>query len=134
MSLYIIDGRNDGYPCVPEISELPETGLVPPIPSGTLFVSPYKNNGYPSVNKLGSLPEKINLIYPYTRISMRILGNGFNSGYPCIPALEKAVIKMDSKLKFGTLPVIGMYLGNEMIKNAFCGETPVYKVYWDRNP
>ena len=86
MSLYIIDGRNDGYPCVPEILELPEISLVPPIPSGTLLVSPYKNHGYPSVNKLGSLPDEVVLAEPYPDTVMIVLED-YNDGYPCIPAL-----------------------------------------------
>ena len=132
MSLYIISGRNEGYPCVPEVQELPEAKLFPPVYGRVMKISPHINEGYPYVGEIKPLPESVSLVYPYPDTVMSVLGEEFNSGYPCIPALENAERKVMSKIVFGERAVRGMYYGGRYIRRAYCKGEEVYKVYWEK--
>lgn len=46
----IIPGRNDGYPCIPELPDLPQdAGMIPPLPDMYFRCTDGVNDGYPAI-------------------------------------------------------------------------------------
>ena len=57
MGFMIIPGRNEGYPCIPELPDLPQNAdMIPPLPDMYLRCEEGVNGGYPAVPSL-SAPE-----------------------------------------------------------------------------
>lgn len=57
MSFAIISGRNNGYPCIPELNEFVSAEENPPYPDFMMRCCPELNEGYPWILKLVTLDE-----------------------------------------------------------------------------
>ena len=80
MALSIVSGRNNGYPCIPEISDAPSTAFkVPYFEYGMYTV----DGSYPIIRQLPEL-ETVKFIPPFPEYSWVILGADVNDGYPVI--------------------------------------------------
>ena len=124
MSLSIIDSRNSGYPCVPEIDD----------PTGTAFKVPYfeygmtvSDNTYPLISKLPPF-RSTRYIPPEPQYTMRCMGDSINSGYPCILQLLNVTAIATSSLYFKHRKVNSMYYKGNFIKNAYCNGQEVFRI------
>jgi len=80
VALSIVSGRNDGYPCVPEISDAPSTAFkVPYFEYGMYSV----DGSYPIITKLPDL-RGAEFTPPFHEFQWLIMGADVNDGYPVI--------------------------------------------------
>lgn len=129
MSLVIILGRNNGYPCVAELSDMDSIQMTSaPYPKWMLRVYPNVNNGYPSVF---SLPERKSVKLkssPYSSAMMRCLGSSVNQGYPVVIQLSDVKKDVLSKLRFAEMRISAMYYNENYISSAFCNEQKMFGI------
>lgn len=124
MGFEIIDGRNDGYPCIPELRECDNTGLINPVCE---FMFTPGESGYPAIARLpeaetgftGEPPEYM----------MMCFGEKVNGGYPWISELKTAVSTSYSYLYFGGSHAERLYYEGKAVKTAYCGGRKVFDTY-----
>ena len=124
MGFEIIEGRNDGYPCIPELRECESTALTYPVSE---FMFTPGESGYPEIARLpeaetgftGEQPEYI----------MMCFGEQVNGGYPWISGLKTAVRASYSYLYFGDRHAEKLYYEGKEIETAYCGGRKVFDTY-----
>lgn len=85
MSFAIIGGRNNGYPCIPELDEFVSAERTPPYSDFMLIVP---EGGYPMIKKLAPKKFSAERTPPYPDFMFRCIPE-LNGGYPCIKRKEK---------------------------------------------
>lgn len=85
MSFAIIIGRNNGYPCIPELDEFVSAERKPPYSDFMLLV---EENNYPMIKKLALKKTSAERTVPYPDFIMRCYPE-LNDGYPCIKRKEE---------------------------------------------
>lgn len=127
MSLYILSGRNNGYPCVPELQDIPDTDMKKPYNSNCFISGDNINDGYPSLMCFKNIPQT-DMKVPYPHGAFMCLGDDFNDGYPFIPEITNVRLRTYSSLYFGEKPVSELYFNGEYITKAYCNEQKVFNV------
>lgn len=82
---FVISEKNNGYPNIEELSEIPSVVPTNPYYTGIFMQNDEKNNGYPYTKEMPENPD-INMISPYPHGFM-ICESDINDGYPYIPQL-----------------------------------------------
>lgn len=81
---FVTSEKNEGYPSVEELAEIPS--IIPTKPYYTgISIQNNENNGYPHIKEMSEIPDTI-MVSPYSNGFMLCI-NGVNDGYPCIPQL-----------------------------------------------
>lgn len=127
MRFEIYEGRNQGYPYIPELSERDSAGLISPV-SRTILIA--DGSGYPMI--AGMPAATVELIKPLPGNIMICCGDDVNGGLPWISRLKAIITVTESSLYFGDKKVTGLYLGEKEIKTAFCNNKKVFDIYFDR--
>ncbi len=126
MGFDIINGRNHGYPCIPELNERDDIGLEYPV-CQFMFIA---EGGYPSIF---SMPEALtSMVKPVPKFMMRCFGKLINGGLPWIEELKEVRKNSFSSLYFGSRQVKGLNFGEQELKSAYCSGTKVFGEYYDR--
>ena len=81
---FVTSGKNEGYPSVEELAEIPSIIFTKPYYTG-ISIQNDENNGYPHIKEMPEIPDTI-MVSPYSNGFMLCI-NGVNDGYPCIPQL-----------------------------------------------
>lgn len=126
MSMVFIDGRNNGYPCILELQDPPNTEFAAPFPEYFFEFDPQKNNGYPYAVHIPKIPRQTALLPPYPDFIMRCLGDEFNDGYPCIMKLENIECQIFSNVYFGKYKAEKLFMGEKAVEAAYCNGQKVY--------
>ncbi len=126
MGFEIIDGRNHGYPCIPEQRECGEA-LASPV-CEFMFV-PGKV-GYPVITRLSETASGLSEELP--EYIMTSFGEHVNGGYPWIGGLKAAVNVSESHLYFGNRHVKVLYYEGKAIETAYCSGIRVFDTYLTR--
>lgn len=130
MSFAIIIGRNNGYPCIPELDEFVSAERKPPYSDFMLLV---EENNYPMIKKLALKKTSAERTAPYPEFIMRCYP-GLNDGYPYLLKLGTLTEDVQSSLFAGEKKVINIFAGDREIKSAYCrGEAVFVKYYVKRN-
>lgn len=58
MSFYILDSRNNGYPCIYELQDIPDTDMKIPYPHGVFMCMGEYNDGYPFIPEINNVGLK----------------------------------------------------------------------------
>ncbi len=124
MKFEIITGRNQGYPCIPELNERESAGFIQPV-CKYLFSS--GREGYPviadvpesSTGFAGTLPECL----------MMCFGANVNNGYLWIRNISALRSVTESSLYYGGRKVQGMYYNEKPCGTAFCNGGTVFDTY-----
>ncbi len=124
MKFEIIKGRNEGYPCIPELNERESAGFIQPV-CEYLFSS--GSEGYPviadvpesSTGFTGTLPECM----------MMCFGEKVNGGYPWIRNISSLRSITESSLYYGGKKIQGMYYNGKHCGTAFCNGGTVFDTY-----
>lgn len=123
MEFEVIDGRNNGYPC---IHELREFGKALTAPVCEFMFVPDKS-GYPVITRLPETASDLSGALP--ECMMTCFGEQINGGYPWISNLKAVVNVSDSLLFFGGRHVKGLYYEEKSIETAYCGGVRVFDTY-----
>lgn len=127
MTFKIIEGRNQGYPCIPELSERDDAKLVAPV---CMYMFTTGESGYPVIAPVpDAVPE---LTSPLPEYMMICFGEKVNSGLPWIGGLKAAVQISDSSLYFSDKQIRGMYFGEQALELAYCNGAKVFETYYVR--
>lgn len=81
---FVISDKNEGYPSIEELAEIPDTIPIAPYYAG-IYIKDDKNNGYPHIKGLPDNSDTT-MILPYPNGFMVCMAE-LNNGYPCIPQL-----------------------------------------------
>ena len=81
---FVTNEKNEGYPSVEELSEIPSIIPIKPYYTGILIQND-ENNGYPHIKEMPEIPDTI-MVSPYSNGFMLCISE-VNGGYPCIPQL-----------------------------------------------
>ncbi len=126
MGFDIVEGRNHGYPCIPELKERDDIGMVSPV-CRFMFIA---ESSYPSIF---SIPEALpEMVKPVPEFMMRCFGESVNGGLPWIEELKAVRKNVFSSLYFGSRQVKGLYFGENALKSAYCSEAKVFDTYYER--
>ena len=126
MSFEIIEGRNGGYPCIPQLSERSSTGLTPPCCQYMMQVS--VEGKYPAVQ---DVPEITSIMTnPFPENMMSCYGPEVNSGYPWLALLETIVQATFSRLRTNGRTASALWYNGQEIKKAYSKEQKVYEIYY----
>lgn len=82
---FVISKKNNGYPNIEELAEIPDKTMTSPYPHGFMICESKVNSGYPHIKETPIIPEKT-MVLPYPHGFM-ICANDINDGYPHIPQL-----------------------------------------------
>lgn len=130
MSFAIISGRNNGYPCIPELDELISAERKPPYSD---FMMIAVGNSYPVIKKLALKKSSADRTIPYPDFIFRCIPN-LNGGYPYLPKLGTLAEDVKSSLFAGERKAVNIFAGDREIKSAYCrGEEVFVKRYVKRN-
>lgn len=130
MSFAIISGRNNGYPCIPELDEFVSAERKPPYSDFMLLIA---DNSYPTIKKLALKKISAERTTPYPDFIMRCYPE-LNDGYPYLLKLGTPAEDVQSSLFAGEKKVINIFAGDREIKSAYCrGEAVFVKYYVKRN-
>ena len=130
MSFAIIIGRNNGYPCIPELDEFVSAERKLPYSDFMLLV---EENNYPMIKKLALKKTSAERTVPYPDFIMRCYP-ALNDGYPYLLKLGTLAEAVKSSLFAGEKKVINIFAGDREIKSAYCrGEAVFVKYYVKRN-
>lgn len=127
MGFEIIDGRNHGYPCIPELPELDKARLTAPV---CQFMFVPGRSGYPMIAPVRESAAGIS--EPLPEYMMTCFGDEVNGGYPWIGDLKAVVNDSYSLLYFGDKRVKSMYCEGKAVKTAYCGGGKVFDTYQSR--
>lgn len=128
MSFAVISGRNDGYPCIPELDESISANRTPPYPDFIFRCILEQNDGYPHISKLGE-SVSADRIPPYPEFIFRCVP-GLNDGYPSLLKMGKLEEKSKSSIYAGEKKIVALFMGNKEIRTAFChGQKVFYKYF-----
>lgn len=127
MGFEIIDGRNHGYPCIPELAERDKAGLTVPV---CQFMFVLGRSGYPVIAPIQESSAVIS--EPLPEYMMNCFREEVNGGYPWIGDLKAIVNGTVSFLYFGDRHVKSMYYEGKAVKTAYCGGSKVYDTYLSR--
>lgn len=120
MSMTIIQGKNNGYPCIPELTDNFAVIHTPPFWEFSMKLSPYLNNGYPVMLQI-PVPKRKTAMKPlFPDFYMHCLGSNFNNGYPCILKLENITRSPFVNIFFGKSKAHRLFFGTGEISSAFC--------------
>lgn len=126
MSMMIIEGRNNGYPCIGELSEDYTVVHKAPFWDFVMKLSPDRNNGYPCLVQIPVPARETEMKPAYPDFFMHCLGEEFNCGYPCILKLENIRRSVFSNVFFGNSKGIRLFFGGKEVDTAFCNNRKVY--------
>lgn len=126
MSMMIIEGRNNGYPCISELSQDYTVVRKAPFWDFVMKLSPDRNNGYPCLVQIPVSARETKMKSAYPDFYMHCLGESFNEGYPCILKLENIERSVFSHLFFNSHHVSRLFFGSEEPSAAFCNDRKVY--------
>ena len=130
MSFEIIIGRNNGYPCIPELDEFVSAERKPPYSDFMLLV---EENNYPMIKELALKKTSAERTAPYPDFMFRCVPH-LNDGYPYLLKLGTLTEDVQSSLFSGEKKVINIFAGDREIKSAYCrGEAVFVKCYVKRN-
>ncbi len=127
MSFYIDETRNNGYPYIKDIPEMPSADMKKPYHRYFFTLDKNKNNGYPSFEALGNMQGFV-MQKPYPHGLMICMGDDVNDGYPCIPELNNIGLEKSSLIYFGEKHIEEMYYGHIYISEAYCNEKEVFRI------
>lgn len=127
MTFEIYEGRNQGYPCIPELAEL--DGAEPVSPVCRMMFST-NGSGYPVISAVPDVDAK--LIKPLPEYMTICFGDRANDGYPWISELKAIVRRSESSLYFGDKKAERLYFNGKEIETAFCNDEKVFEIYSDR--
>lgn len=139
MSFYIDSTKNNGYPYIQDIPEMPSSDMQKPYHRYFFILDKNRNNGYPAFRTFEDMPVT-NMLEPYPHGFMICMGEGVNDGYPCIPELNIVGAFMNAKnLEYTRIPEtvrkIGKYaFANTALKNIkISPECKYYKTSFPEN-
>ena len=127
MAFEIISGRNQGYPCVPELNERESAKLVSPVNEFMLFGG---NGSYPVVVQLPEISGKLSA--PLPEYMMMCFGENVNGGLPWIKKLKAVRNKTESALCYNGRNVRQMYFNENLCKTAYCNGLRVFDTFFER--
>ncbi|MDE5770504.1 MAG: hypothetical protein K2I06_02580 [Ruminococcus sp.] len=127
MSFYVLDGRNNGYPCISELQDMNGTDMKKPYNSSYFMAGNEVNGGYPSLICMKNVP-KTDMKIPYPHGAFICLGDDFNDGYPFIAEINNVGLQTYSSIYFGENHISKLYLNGEYITKAYCNEQEVFSV------
>lgn len=131
MSFCIYSEKNNGYPYIEDMPEIPETSLKKPYYSYLYIIDNEKNNGYPAFREFNDMPiTDMIKIYPY---GFMICMKDINYGYPCIPEINNISAEKFSYLYFSKKNIGEMYYKNKCILYAYCNEKEVFGIKYVSN-
>ncbi|MDE5558973.1 MAG: leucine-rich repeat domain-containing protein [Ruminococcus sp.] len=87
MSFYIDETKNNGYPYIQDIPEMPSVAMKNPYHRYFFILDKNKNNGYPTFEPFDEIPIAT-MTKPYPYGMMMCMGDDVNDGYPCILELD----------------------------------------------
>ena len=126
MSMFIIEGNNNGYPCIPELTNSFAVIHKAPFWDFSMKLSDTLNNGYPVMIQT-PVPARTPDMKPvFPDFYMHCLGEEFNCGYPCILKLENISRSVFSHLFFNNHHVSRLFFGSEEPSAAYCNGRKVY--------
>ncbi|MCM1508220.1 MAG: hypothetical protein NC177_13990 [Ruminococcus flavefaciens] len=132
MSFYIDTSKNNGYPYIEGLPEMPDSRLKKPYFRYFFIVDNKKNNGYPSFEQSDDMPAvSMRKIYPHG--IMMCMGDSVNDGYPCIPEISNVGIKKYSSLYFGDSHISEIFYNDKYISTAYCNENEVFSIKYINN-
>lgn len=126
MSFIIISGRNNGYPCIPELDDLISAERKPPYNDFILIVP---EDSYPVIKKLVNKKTSAERSFPYPEFIMRCYPE-LNDGYPYLRKLGTLSEDVKSSLFAGEKKIINIFAGNKKIKSAYCREETMFTKYY----
>lgn len=127
MSFYIDETRNNGYPYIRDIPEMPSVDMQKPYQRYFPVLDSNRNNGYPAFRNFEDMPSAdMQKIYP--RGFMICMGGNINDGYPCIPEINGIGIEKFSLLYFGEKHIDDLYYGRKHISTAYCNGKRVFSI------
>lgn len=134
MGMVMVEGRNNGYPCIAELPEL--SGIVlftAPFPQYFFNLDNTRNNGYPSLECLPEISMIVGFRPLYPEYMMQCWGEGVYGGYPVVKRLAGVTAVTDSKLRFADKEITGMYYNGEFISRALCREDEAFRVRYEKS-
>lgn len=127
MSFYIDASKNNGYPYIQDMPEMPSADMHKPYHRYFFILDKKRNNGYPSFRTFEDMPvTDMQKIYPHG--FMICMGEGINDGYPCIPEISGVHYEKFSLLYFGEKHIDSLYYGRKYISSAYCNGKKVFSV------
>ena len=131
MSFCIYSERNNSYPYIEDMPEMPSLNLKKPYYSYLYIIDEEKNNGYPAFREFADIPSTdMKKIYPY---GFMICMKDINYGYPCIPEINNISIEKFSSIYFGGKHINEIYYKNKCISYAYCNEKEVFAIKYISN-
>ncbi|MBE6861587.1 MAG: hypothetical protein E7497_01620 [Ruminococcus sp.] len=130
MGMVMVEGRNNGYPCIAELPELNGIGIFvnAPYPQYFFNLDSTRNNGYPSLERLPEMSGIVGFRPLFPEYMMQCYGDNVNGGYPAVRRLAGVKTIVESKLSFADKEVVGMYYNGEFISRALCSDEEVFGV------
>ena len=126
MSFAIIGGRNNGYPCIPELDEFVSAERKSPYSDFMLIVP---EGGYPMIKKLAPKKFSAERMPPYPDFMFRCIPE-LNDGYPYLLKFGSLAEEVESSLFAGEKKIINIFAGDREIKSAYChGQAAFVKYY-----
>lgn len=99
---FVISDKNEGYPSIEELAEIPSTIPIAPYYAG-IYIKDDKNNGYPHIKGLSGNSDTT-MILPYPHGFMVCMGEKMNEGYPCILQLYAGAFENAQNLEAVRIP------------------------------
>ena len=127
MAFEIINGRNNGYPCIPELNERQSAALVSPVCE---YMFKAGATGYPVVAGLSENTCGISVPYPETL--MICFGKDVNDGYPWIRNIKALRSVTESSLFFEGRRAERLYFNGNICETAFCNGKKVFDTFISR--
>ncbi len=128
MSMSIISGRNEGFPCIPDVPDMHSTNLVVPYPGAAVIIDGTHCDGFPFTMTSSDLPGSVSPSVPYP-LALMTVSAGYNSGFPAVRSAEFVNEVSFSQLCFGDVPIDELFFGSTEIKFAYCGGGTVFRKY-----
>lgn len=127
MSFYIDSTKNNGYPYIQDIPEMPSSDMQKPYHRYFFILDKSRNNGYPAFRTFEDMPvTDMQKLYPHG--FMLCMGESVNDGYPCIPEISNIHAEKFSLLYFGEKHIDDLYYRRKYISAAYCNGKRVFSV------
>jgi len=127
MAFEIIKGRNQGYPCIPELNERESADLVGTVNEYMFFA---ESGRYPVIAQLSVASAKLEA--PFPEYMMTCFGENVNDGFPWLGRLKAIRKRTESSLCYNGRNIRRMYFNEKICKTAYCNGLRVFDTFSER--
>lgn len=127
MVFEIIKGRNQGYPCIPELNECESAKLISPVNEYMFFAG---SGEYPVIVQVPAASAKLEA--PFPEYMMTCFGENVNGGFLWLGRLKAIRNRTESELYNNGRKIRRMYFNENSCKTAYCNGLRVFETFCER--